>query len=192
MNNNSNYNKNAHRIEPIILKGVIIPANRIRPDGSESHPRNFSGKVIPPYNKNGERNFAIIVDPEQVDIEDLISKGWNIRQGSVREDDPDFVPNYYLRIKVKFHPEDSDLARLNPRVIEVSSKGELQMDERNIGDLDNAEIIKANMTISGRWSESQTYVGVSAYLKKMVVRVNDEDDMSDLMEGIMDDGNDEE
>lgn len=187
INNYAQNDKNAHRIEPLILKNVQIPANRVKADGTETTPRNFSGRVIPPYNKNGERNFTIIVDPEQVDIEDLIAKGWNIRQGKAREDDPDFVPNYYLRVKVKYHPMDSDLARLNPRVIKVTSGGELPMDEDNIGDLDRDEIVKANMTISGRWNESQTYTGVSAYLKKMVVRVSEDDDMEELMDGIMDD-----
>ena len=175
------------RIEPLILKNVQIPANRIKPDGTEVHPRNFRGVPVPPYNKNGERNFTIILDPEQVDIEDLISKGWNIHQGRAREDDPDFVPNYYLRVKVKFHDLDSDLSRLNPRIIKVTSKNELVMDADNVGDLDSDEIIKANLMITGRWTESNTYTGISAYLKKMVVRINDDDDMTDLTEGIMDD-----
>ena len=175
------------RIEPLILKNVQIPANRIKPDGTEVHPRNFSGIPVPPYNKNGERNFTIILDPEQVDIDDLLEKGWNIHQGRAREDDPDFVPNYYLRVKVKFHDADSDLSRMNPRIIKVTSKGELPLDVNNVGDLDRDEIIKANLMITGRWNESQTYTGVSAYLKKMVVRINEDDDMSDLTEGIMDD-----
>ena len=174
-------------IEPLVLKNVQIPANRVKADGTEIHPRNFSGAVILPYNKYGERNFTIIVDPDQVDIQDLIDKGWNIRQGRTREDDPDFVPNYYLRVKVKYHPANSDLSRLNPRVIKVTSGGELPMDEDNIGDLDRDEIVKANITLSGRWSESPTYTGVSAYLKKMVVRVSEDTDMTDLMDGIMDD-----
>ena len=182
-------NKNTERklIEPLILKNVRIPANRIRPDGTELNPRNFSGRVILPYNKEGRREFTIIVDPEQVDIDDLISKGWNIHQGKARDDDPDFVPNYYLRIKVKYHPLDSTLSRLNPRVVKVTSAGELPMDEDNIGDLDRDEIVKANMTITGKWSDSPSYTGVSAYLKKMVVRVSEDDDMDDLMDGIMDD-----
>lgn len=180
-------NQNTPHIEPLILKNVIIPANRKKPDGTETHPRNFRGIKYPPYNANGERNFTIILDPEQVDIADLISKGWNIKQGNRREDDPDYIPNYYLRVKVKYHPLDSNMARLNPRVLKVSGGGELPMDEGNIGDLDQDDIVKANMTISGRWSDTPTYKGVSAYLKKMVVRVSDDDDLEDLMAGIMDD-----
>lgn len=180
-------NQNAPHIEPLVLKNVIIPANRKKADGTETHPRNFSGRKFPPYNVNGERNFTIILDPEQVDINDLIAKGWNIKQGQRRDDDPDYIPNYYLRVKVKYHPLDSTMARLNPRVLKVSSGGELPMDEGNIGDLDTDDIVKANMTISGRWNDTATYRGVSAYLKKMVVRISDDDNLDDLMDGIMDD-----
>lgn len=184
----SNYvNEEKKRVEPLLLKDVRIPANRRKADGTETHPRNFSGKVIPPYNRDGHRDFTIILDPEQVDIDDLIAKGWNVKRGKDREDDPDFVPNYYLRVKVKYHPLDSTLARLNPLVTKVTSAGELPMDEGNIGDLDNDEIVKANMVITGNWTNSDTYTGVSAYLKKMVVRVSEDDDMDDLMDGIMDD-----
>ena len=184
----SNYaNNNQPHIEPLILKNVIIPANRRKADGSETHPRNFSGKRYMPYNPNGERTFTIIVDPEQVDINDLLEKKWNLKQGKTRDDDPDYVPNYYLRVKVKYHPLDSTLARLNPRVLKVSGGNELPMDEGNIGDLDTDEIVKANMTIAGRWTDTPTYTGVTAYLKKMVVRVSDDDNLEDLMDGIMDD-----
>lgn len=175
-------------IAPIVLKNVIIPANRMKADGTETHPRNFRGLKYPPYNMQGERNFTIIVDPEQVDIDELRAMGWNIKQGNVRPDDPDYVPNYYLRVKVKYHPKDSTLAHLNPRVLKVTARGdELPMDENNIGDLDKDDIVKANITISGRYSDTPTYTGVSAYLKKMVVRVSDDDNLDDLMDGIMDD-----
>lgn len=184
----STMNNSARKvIEPLVLKNVVIPSNRIRSDGTETHPRNFRGLKFPPYNMNGERNFTIIVDPEQVDVNELIAKGWNLKQGKPRDDDPNYIPNYYLRVKVKYHPLDSTMSRLNPRVLKVCSGGELPMDEDNIGDLDSDDIVKANMTISGRWTESPTYTGVSAYLKKMVVRVNDDDNLDDLMDGIMDD-----
>jgi hypothetical protein len=70
----------------------------------------------------------------------------------------------------------------------VSSHGEMMMDEANVGDLDTAQIVKANLTIRGRWSESRTYTGVTAYLSKMVVRVFEDDgSLDDLKAGIMDD-----
>jgi hypothetical protein len=72
-------------------------------------------------------------------------------------------------------------------VLKVTSAGELPMDESNIGDLDRDDIVRANITISGRWNDTPTYKGISAYLKKMVVRVSEDDDMTDMMDGIMDD-----
>lgn len=165
------------QIEPLVLKDVKIPMKT----------RNFRGEERPPYNAKGERNFSIIIDPEQVDIQDLIDKGWNIRQGKPNPEDPDYEPPYFLRVKVKFFPNGDDRARLNPKVIVITSAGDMLMDEESIGDLDTDEIMKANLTISGRWSESPTYTGVTAYLRKMAVRLCEDDDLESLKDGLMDD-----
>ena len=164
-------------IEPLVLKDVKIPMKT----------RNFRGEERLPYNSKGERNFSVIIDPEQVDVKELIDKGWNIRQGKPNPEDPDYIPPFFLRVKVKFFPANHDLAYLNPKVVVVTSSGEMLMDETSIGDLDTDEIMKANMTISGRWSESPTYTGVTAYLRKMAVRLCEDDDLDGLMDGLMDD-----
>ena len=169
-------------VEPLILKDMSIPYNTDR-----WTPRNFRGMAIGEYNREGDRNFCIFLPPDQVDGEQLIADGWNIKKSESRTD-PQAEPTYLLRVKVKYHPEDSDLARLNPKILVVTSKGEMMLDEDNVGDLDKAQIVKANLTIRGRWSESRTYTGVTAYLSKMVVRVfEDEGSLDDLKEGIMDD-----
>lgn len=168
-------------IEPLILKDMNIPYNTDR-----WTPRNFRGMAIGEYNREGDRNFCVFLDPAQVDVEKLIEEGWNIKKIENTRD-PMAEPTYLLRVKVKFHPEDSDLARLNPKVLVVTSKGEMLLDEGNIGDLDKAQIVKANLTIRGRWSESRTYTGVTAYLSKMVVRVFEDDgSLEELKAGIMD------
>lgn len=168
--------------EPLILKDISIPYNT-----KTWKPRNFQGLKVGEFNKEGDRNFCVFLDPNQVDVEKLIEEGWNIKK-SENPRDPQAEPSYLLRVKVKYHPLDSDLARLNPKVLEVTSHGEMLMDEENIGDLDSAQIIKANLTIRGRWSESRTYTGVTAYLSKMVVRVFEEEgSLEDLKAGIMDD-----
>lgn len=169
-------------IEPLTLTNMSIPYNT-----ETWHPRNFQGQKIGQYNKEGDRNFCIFLDPTQVDCEKLIEDGWNIKVNR-NERDPEAEPSYMLRVKVKYHPDDSDLKRLNPKILMVNSKGEMVMDEGNVGDLDNAQIIKANLTIKGRWSESSTYTGITAYLSRMVVRVyEDEESLDDLKAGIMDD-----
>lgn len=162
------------QIEPLVLKDVKIPMKT----------RNFRGEERLPYNKAGERNFSIIVDPEQVDIDELKEKGWNIRQGNPNPEDPDYIPPYFLRVKVKFFPENDDRRRMNPKVIVMTHEGEMLMDENSIGDLDSDEIMKCNMTIAGRWSDSATYTGITAYLKKMAVRLCEDDDLESLKEGL--------
>lgn len=171
------------RIEPIILKNITIPYNT-----DTWQPRNFRGLERGQYNREGDRNFCIFLDPEQVDCEDLIQQGWNIKK-TINERDPQAEPSYMLRVKVKFHPPESDLTRLNPKVLVCTqSGGEMMMDEDNIGDLDGAQILKASMTISGTWKESPMYTGVVAYLKKLVVMVfEDDDSLEELKEGLMED-----
>lgn len=169
-------------IEPIILKDVHIPYNTER-----WTPRNFRGLELGRFNKAGDRNFCIFLDPNQVDVHKLMEDGWNIKENQ-NPRDPQAEPTYMLRVKVKYHPLDSDLARLNPKIIKVTSKGELMVDEENVGDLDSDQIVKANLTIKGRWSESTTYTGVTAYLGMMVVRVYEDDgSLEELKAGIMDD-----
>ena len=170
------------RIEPIVLKNIQIPYNTDR-----WQPRNFSGKERGNVNREGDRNFCVFLDPEQVDCEQLILDGWNIKK-SVNENDPQAEPSYMLRVKVKFHPIGSDLARLNPKIKVLTKNGEMMMDEENVGDLDGAQILKASMMISGTWRESHVYTGVVAYLKSLAVRVfEDEGSLDELTEGLMDD-----
>lgn len=169
------------RIEPIILKNIQIPYNTDR-----WQPRNFRGLERGQYNREGDRNFCVFLDPEQVDCEQLIQDGWNIKK-TVNENDPQAEPSYMLRVKVKFHPPESDLVRLNPKVLVCTQNGEMMMDEENVGDLDGAQIVKASMTIGGTWKESPMYTGVVAYLKKLVVRVFEDDgSLEELKEGLMD------
>ena len=122
-----------------------------------------------------------------VDCEQLREDGWNIGK-NVNPTDPQAEPSYMLRVKVKYHPEDSDLARLNPQVRVVTASGALMdMDEDNIGDLDNMQIQKANATIRATWQVTPSYTGYVAYLSKLVLRVYEETGgMDDLMDGIMD------
>jgi len=168
--------------DPIILKNIQIPYNT-----DTWQPRNFRGLEHLPYNREGERNFCIFLDPEQVDCEKLIEDGWNIKKTENKRD-PQAEPSYMLRVKVKYHPEESDLARLNPKIRICTQEGEMMMDEDNVGDLDSAQIMKATVVINGRWSDSATYTGWTAYLKKLVVRVYEEtDNLDDLAKELMDD-----
>ena len=182
------FNNDIHKIEPIVLKNVRILSNHTNRDtGRESHPRNFAGIGIPPYNAAGDRNFVIRLDPEVVDVEEMKAAGWNLKEGSPDPRNPEALPPYYLRVKVKYFPPDNSYSRMNPRIIKKAATADLVVDEDNVADLDRDDIDYANMTIKGRWSDTPTYRGVTAYLSKMVVYLReDEDDLSYLMDDFRD------
>lgn len=171
--------------QTVVMKDISIPYNT-----ETWKPRNFSGlervsdgRVV---NSAGQRNFCVFLDPKQVDCEQMIEDGWNIQK---RENpkDPQAEPSYMLRVKVRYHKEGTDLARLNPKVRVCTSTGTMDMDENNISDIDSAQIIKANITIHGTWQVTPGYTGYVAYLSKLVLRVYEEEGgMDELMEGIMD------
>ena len=199
---NMNRNANKKPAQTIILKDMTIPYNT-----EKWTPRNFRGleriKDGQIVNQEGVRNFCIFLPPivnriikgqngspdidENVTCEQLIEDGWNISK-SINQVDPQADPSYMLRVKVRYHEAGSDLERLNPKVrLVVDNDTMMEMDEDNIGDLDNAQIVKANLTIHGTWNSKPSYTGYVAYLSKLVARVYaEEGSMDDLMEGIMD------
>lgn len=194
-------NVNKKPAQEIILRDMQIPYNTER-----WQPRNFRGleRIVGGRMVNGEgkRNFCIflpsVVDRaivrgakqkewDKVDCDTLIEDGWNISK-SENPTDPMAEPSYMLRVKVKYHPVGSDLERLNPKVLICTQNGEMEMDEENIGDLDNAQIIKAALTVRASWQVTPSYTGYVAYLEKIVVRVyEDEGGMEELKASVMED-----
>ena len=198
MSMNANVNKKP--AQTIILKDITIPYNT-----EKWQPRNFrglervaNGRIV---NAEGKKNFVIFLPQsvnrvmrvdgqdrdEWVECDQLIEDGWNISKNT-NPTDPQADPNYMLRVKVKFHPEGSEYERLNPKVRIVNSSGAtMDMDDENIGDLDNMQIVKANITVRATWQTTPSYTGYVAYLNKLVLRVYEEaGGMDELMEGILD------
>lgn len=183
--------------QTIRLNNMTIPYNT-----ENWQPRNFRGlerinqKTGKLVNREGERNFCIFLpdtiervvnkQTEFVTPDQLKEEGWNISK-SENQVDPQAEPNYMLRVKVKWHPENSDLARLNPKIQLWTQNGNMMMDEENVGDLDNAQIVKANLTIRATWKVTPSYVGYVAYLDKLALRIYEEDNsLEALAEGLMD------
>lgn len=170
------YDNNAPKkfIEPLVVKDARIIMKT----------RNFSGNNPGKYDKPGARNFSIFLDPEKVDIAKLQIEGWNIKFSKPNAEDPDDVPSAFLRIHANWFPLEDSRCGLNPMIIKIVGSEQIRLDEDTVKSLDNDEILKCNLTISGRWMESPTYTGVVAYLKKMVVQVSEDDDMADMFDGI--------
>ena len=170
------YDNNAQRkfIEPLVVKDARIVMKT----------RNFSGNNPGKFDRPGARNFSIFLDPEKVDIAKLENGGWNIKHGKPNPEDPDDIPSCFLRIHANWFPLEDSRSGLNPMIVKIVGGEQIRLDEETVKALDNDEILKCNLTVTGRYMESPTYTGVVAYLKKMVVQVSEDDDMADMLDGI--------
>ena len=173
-NNYANNTAQKKFIEPLILKDVKIVMKT----------RNFSGNNPGEYDKPGARNFSVFLDPEKVDIEKLKEIGWNVKTGKQNREDPDDEPPCFLRIHANWFPLDDSRSGMNPMIFKSVGGERTRLDENTVKALDTDEILKANVTVTGRWMESPTYTGVVAYLKKLAVTVSEDEDMADMFDGI--------
>lgn len=167
-------NTNKKFIEPLVIKDVKIVMKT----------RNFSGNNPGKFDRPGARNFSIFLDPEKVDIAKLQEEGWNVKTGKPNPEDPDDIPACFLRVHANWFPLNDSRSGLNPMIIKIIGGEQIRLDEETVATLDNDEILKCNVTITGRYMDSPTYKGVVAYLKKMVVQVSEDEDMSGMFDGI--------
>ena len=104
--------------------------------------RNFSGTVNE-NNTSGARYFTIFLDPDFArEIE---------AQGAPVVWKPNKFNNNELRPQMKVHVKYHDRtgrALIPPKVVEITSKGQTNLDESTIGTLDSADIQKADMILS--------------------------------------------
>jgi hypothetical protein len=171
----ANYNETPKKfIAPLVIKDVRIVMKT----------RNFSGLNPGKFDRPGARNFSIFLDPEKVDIQKLQEEGWNVKFGKPNPEDPDDVPSAFLRIHANWFPLDDSRSSMNPMIFKSVGGEMIRLDEETVKSLDKDEILKANVTITGRWMESPTYTGVVAYLKKLAVTVSEDDDMADMFDGL--------
>lgn len=121
--------------------------------------RNFDGKEGP-YNKKGERSFAVFLDHELA--ETMAADGWNVkfpkeREGKVDVDEED-TRQPYLNVSVGF-----DFYPAN--VFLISNDNPTKLTEEEVGMLDWAEIESVDVVIRPyEWSVNKNS-GIKAYLK---------------------------
>lgn len=123
--------------------------------------RNFAG-VGSKYNREGDRNFAVIIPNEEI-CNELVENGWNVKIKPPRDEDDS--PFMYLPVKVKFNSR-------GPAAYVRSGKSVQRLSEETIGMLDEIDIASVDMDLRPYDWEVNGKTGRSAYLQAIDVEQN--------------------
>lgn len=129
--------------------------------------KNFSG-VGSKYNREGDRNFALVIDDQDIcdalvnDKNDL-GASWNVKIKPPRDEDDD--PFMTLAVKVKFNGR-------GPNVYLESNGKTIKLDEDSIRCLDEIDIKNIDLDIRAYDDQVNGKPFRSAYLQSMHVVQN--------------------
>lgn len=120
--------------------------------------RNFAGKAGK-WNAEGDRFFNVVVPNELV--ETLVNEGWNVKP--LKGDDE----KYFIKVKVSYRFK-------KPKVVLITSKHQVMLDEDGIDVLDWEEILSADVYINpSRYEKDDGRIGISAYLDSLYVTIEE-------------------
>lgn len=125
--------------------------------------RNFSGKKGT-YNPEGKRNFCVLLTQEEA--ANLKIDGWNVKYLKPREDGD--IEQPYLQVEVRFD-------NVPPNIFMVTSRGQNRLNSDTVNELDWADIVKADLTITPYIWEWNGKTGVKAYLKTLYATIQEDE-----------------
>lgn len=123
--------------------------------------RNFAG-VGSKFNREGDRNFAVIV-PNQELCDELLDAGWNVKIKPPREEYDE--PFMFLPVKIKFNNR-------GPAAYVVSGDSVTRLNEDTIGMLDEIDIASVDMDLRAYDWDVNGKTGRTAYLQAINVTQN--------------------
>ena len=138
-------------------------ANTLIMENAKIRFRNFSGRPDE-FTREGDRSFALVIDDEDL-ANKLKEDGWNVRMRMPKNDGED--PWYYLKVKVNF-------GGFPPKIIEVTSRNRVSLNEETVGILDSAELKSVDVEISPYHWEIGGRRGITAYLKTMYATIEED------------------
>jgi len=139
--------------------------------------KNFEGRESQ-YNRAGSKNFCVVLDEDMAG--QLIRDGWTgVRQLKERPDGT--AGDWVMQVTVSYKNKPA-------RVIMITSKGRTELDEDTVDLLDDLDIKMADMIISPYNWNVRGETGVSAYLRKAFITI--EEDALDLKYAEVEDADD--
>ena len=126
--------------------------------------KNFSGEPDKFHTKGGYRNFNVILDdPEKA--QQMADDGWNVKIRAPREEGE--KPLNTLEVCVSFE-------NYPPKVIMLTSRNKVELDEESIRCLDTADILSADLIISPYHYDVNGKQGIKAYLKTAYITIEED------------------
>lgn len=132
---------------------------------------NFAGKEKE-FNEEGDRNFCVAIeDPELVNK--LVEDKWNVRIWMPKpgDDGEDPKPVHYIKVKVSFKFNDARA----PKIVMVTARNQVLLDESSVGILDTERIANADLTIVPRVWDDHGEPKVKAYLKTLYATIEEDE-----------------
>lgn len=121
--------------------------------------RNFAGKEGP-YNKAGDRNFAILLDDELA--EQMLRDGWNVKHLKPREDDE--APQAYISVAISYKNRP-------PKIALITSKAITYLEEDQLDLLDWVDIKEADVTLNPYEWVVNGKTGTKAYAAGLFIEI---------------------
>lgn len=138
-------------------------ANKIILESAEIIFRNFRGEEGP-YNREGDRNFAVLINDQRV-IDDLLADGWNVKFLTAREEGDD--EQAYLQVSVNFKGRP-------PVIYMITEKGKEPVSEEIVELLDYVDIREVDMILNPYDWNVGGKTGRKAYLEKMFATIEED------------------
>ena len=143
---------------------TFAPRGILQIDDARIIYRNFSGEASK-YNREGDRNFAVVIDDQEVadallaDTNDM-GASWNVKIKPPREEGDS--PFMYLPVKLKFSDR-------GPNIYLVTGDRMNRLDEESVSCLDDVDIRSVDLDIRPYDDEINGKPFRSAYLQAIKV-----------------------
>lgn len=133
---------------------------------------NFAGD--PNRDKYGsDARKANLVIPDISIARQLIDEGYNVKMTKPRDDDDDeFIPTYYISIKLSYRDRNGELKRWPPKVIFIEDDFVTELTEETVDRIDYAWVERVNVVLNKYESDR----GKSLYVKTLEVFQRSDDD----------------
>ena len=139
--------------------------------------KNFSGRETD-FNAAGNRNFHVDLTEDMVDylnnVELTTKSGRTVKGANVKtyvpkasDDNPNPEPRYSIKVLFGTYPPEE--------MWYVTSRGKIRLTMDTVGNLDRMRIERAKVMVSLSTYEKGPNVGITAYLKKLIVWVQEDD-----------------